>query len=160
MDVIKVPGPDHPITLSANPRRVRARYQGHVIADSRDVLTLIEAGYRPVSYFPRADVAMEFLTRTERDTYCPYKGHAGYFTLMMDGVLAENAAWTYEAPYPAMAVIAGRIAFFPHPVEIHETDDAGRTFTPDEIVQHTDAGDGASQREHWPTNAPNSTARE
>lgn len=148
MDTIKVPGPDHPITLAANPRRLRVRFEGHVIADSADVLTLKEAGYRPVSYFPRGDVAMEFMSRTDRDTHCPYKGHAGYFTLVMDGHIAENAAWTYDEPYPAMEPIRGRLAFFPNQVEIYElADDHGPSVA--EVVQHTDEGDGATQKAHW-----------
>ena len=159
MDTIKIPGPDHPIAIAANPHRVRAHYRGHVIADSSDVLTLTEAGYRPVCYFPRVDISMDHLSRTGRDTHCPYKGHAAYFTLMMDGVIAENAAWTYEQPYPAMAVIAGRVAFFTNLVQITEADDA-RASAPGEVVQHTDAGDGASQRDHWPINAPNPPPQE
>jgi uncharacterized protein (DUF427 family) len=157
METMKVPGPEHPITVVASARRVVARYQGHALADSGDALVLREAGYRPVFYFPRADVAMDFLTRTDRDTYCPYKGHAAYFTVTRDGAIAENAAWTYEDPYPAMAPIAGRIAFFPNLVDIHEVDSAGARIAPEEVVLHTDAGDGASQADHWPPNAPNPT---
>jgi hypothetical protein len=68
----------------------------------------------------------------------------------MDGELAENAAWTYETPYPAMELIRDRVAFFPHPVEVYEPDEPDRGRSIDEAVLHTDAGDGASQREHWP----------
>jgi uncharacterized protein (DUF427 family) len=150
MDVMKVPGPDHPITLTGNPHRVRALHNGHVIADSADVLVLKEASYKPVAYFPRQDVQMAFLSRTGLDTYCPYKGHANYFTLMMDGVVAENAAWTYETPYPSMEAIAGRLAFYPNVVVIEEAAEARLGATVDEVVQHTDSGSGASQREHWP----------
>jgi uncharacterized protein (DUF427 family) len=153
MDVMKVPGPDHPITLAANPSRVRVLYKGHVIADSADVLMLTEATYKPAAYFPRADVDMAFLSRTDLDTYCPYKGHAGYFTLMMDGAIAENAVWTYEAPYPAMQAIAGRLALYPNVVEIEETAETRVGASVDEVVQHTDSGGGASQREHWPATA-------
>ncbi len=153
METQKVPGPDHPIHLEARPRRVRARYMGHVIADSDSVLMLREAGYHPVAYFPRQDVSMEYLSRTDRRTHCPYKGHASYFSVLMDGQLAEDAAWTYEAPYPAMEMIGERIAFFPHPVEVYEPDDPHAGPSPDQVVLHTDAGDGISQKEHWPPTA-------
>ena len=122
MDPIKTPGPDHPIALAADPRRLRVRFEGHLIADSADVLTLEEAGYPPVSYFPRDDVAMDHLSRTDRDTHCPYKGRARYFTLSVDGHVAEDAVWTYEEPYPAMAAIRNRVAFYPNVVEIEELD--------------------------------------
>ena len=158
METIKVPGPDHPITIVAAEGRTRARYMNHVIADSGDALLLKEAGYAAVAYFPRQDVAMEFMARTDRVTHCPYKGNAAYFTLTMDGAIAENAVWTYEAPYPAMASIAGHLAFFPNVVEVYEAAAEQAGATPDQVILHTDAGDGASQREHWPANVSDPSA--
>jgi uncharacterized protein (DUF427 family) len=113
MTTMKIPGPDYPITFEAAGGRVRATYQGHVIADSADVVMLHESRHEPVAYFPRDDVDMGFLGRTDHSTYCPYKGHASYFTLTMDGVIGENVVWTYEDPYPAMERIRGRLAFYP-----------------------------------------------
>lgn len=150
MEIQKTPGPDHPIDITAAPRRLRARYMGHVIADSDNVLMLDEAGYHPVAYFPREDVSMEYFSRSERRSFCPYKGHASYFTILMDGELAQDAAWSYEHPFPAMEVIAERIAFFPHPVEVYAVDEARPGPSPDQVVLHTDAGDGISQDPHWP----------
>ena len=161
---MKIPGPDHPITITPADRRWRARYEGHVIADSGDALVLQEASYPPVVYFPREDVSMEFLTRTAQATHCPYKGDAAYYTLQMDGHFAENAIWTYEEPYPAMTAIAGRLAFYTNKVEVYAPDDAAATPqaaepasvetapSVDDVVMHTDSGSGASQREHWPSN--------
>ncbi|HSZ52304.1 MAG TPA: DUF427 domain-containing protein, partial [Caulobacteraceae bacterium] len=91
MPLMKTPGPDHPITLETAPRRMQARYDGHVIADSTDVTILREADYPPVAYFPRGDVDMAFMARTSRSTHCPYKGQASYYTLTMDGRVSENA---------------------------------------------------------------------
>ena len=62
---MKVPGPDHPITVTDAPERWRVRYANHVIADSADALLLKEADYPPVVYFPREDVSMEYLARTD-----------------------------------------------------------------------------------------------
>lgn len=152
MDVQKVPGPDHPISLAASRGRLRARYMGHVIADSDNALVLEEAGYHPVAYFPREDVSMEYFSHSDRRSHCPYKGHATYFSVLMDGELAQDAAWSYETPYPAMATIAGRIAFFPHPVEVYEVGEERTTVAPDAVILHTDAGEGASQQEHWASN--------
>ena len=159
---MKTPGPDHPITLTPATRRWRANYQGHVIADSDDALILQEANYPPVVYFPRDDVAMEYMARTERSTHCPYKGDASYYTVLMNGHIAENAVWTYEQPFPAMALIEGRLAFYADRVEVYEVDDEAvnadhvpeveRDDGVDQVVQHTDSGSGAPQREHW---APN-----
>lgn len=120
MDVVKLPGPDHPITLTEAQGRVEARFAGQVIAASDHVLWLKEGGYHGVAYFPRADVEMGLLTRTDRDTYCPYKGHASYFSLAAGGATAENAVWSYEAPHPGMEAIGERLAFYPNLVEVHE----------------------------------------
>ncbi|MDX5329792.1 MAG: DUF427 domain-containing protein [Caulobacteraceae bacterium] len=159
---MKIPDQDHPIEITTAPRRVRVRHVHHVIADSDDVLVLREANLAPVYYFPRADIEMGYFSRTDRMTHCPYKGDASYFTILVHGEFAENAAWSYEEPFPAMEAITGRIAFYPHKVEIYEVDASvehgGSRDRPsgrrniDEIVQHTDAGDGTTQKPHW---APN-----
>jgi len=159
------PGPDHPITLEAAANRWRARFAGHVIADTDDAIILREADYPARVYFPRKDVAMEYMSRTERSTHCPYKGDAAYYTVLMDGQFAENAVWTYEQPYPAMEQIAGRLSFYPDKVEVYEVYDAAVNPHPeraaaedpiirvDEVVQHTDSGAGAPQRAPWPVTA-------
>ncbi|MGA0602218.1 DUF427 domain-containing protein [Caulobacter sp. KR2-114] len=150
MGEMKLPGPDHPITVTAHPGRVQVLFEGHVIADSANVLTLKESTYKPVFYFPRDDVAMDYLHRTNHATHCPYKGDASYFTLDMDGDIRENAVWTYEKPYDAMSVITDRVAFYPNIVSFQEV--AGGDTDVDAVVQHTDSGSGASQKDRW---APN-----
>ncbi|MFI4965728.1 MAG: DUF427 domain-containing protein [Caulobacterales bacterium] len=161
---MKTPGPDHPITIEPAANRWRAQFSGHVIADTDAALILREASYPPVVYFPRADVAMAYMSRTDRTSHCPYKGDAAYYTLLMDGHFAENAVWTYEDPYPAMEAIGERLAFYPDQVEVYEVSEAAVNPHPDrvaaldhpvvvdEVVQHTDAGAGAAQREPWPPN--------
>ena len=109
---IKVPGPDHPITIAANPYRVVVRVAGKVIADTTDALTLREASYPPVQYIPRRDVDMAALTRSEHTTYCPYKGDASYYSIPAGGERSRNAVWTYENPFEAMARIKDYVAFY------------------------------------------------
>lgn len=116
------PGPDHPITIAPNPRRVVVTYEGQVIADSRRALTLREASYPPVQYIPRADVDMARLVRSDHASYCPYKGDCAYFDLPGEGAKAAHGVWTYERPYPAVAEIAGHLAFYPDRVTIEVTD--------------------------------------
>lgn len=149
---MKIPGPDHPITIHLNPKRVRALYEGHVIADTGHALLLKEATYKAVQYFPREDVAMDFLSRTELSTHCPYKGDASYYSIARDGEIAENAVWTYETPYPAMEQIRGYLAFYPNKVEIVEIDEGMSPEAVRDVVEHTDSGSGRSQLEHWPAN--------
>jgi uncharacterized protein (DUF427 family) len=120
LTTMKLPGPDHPITITANPKRVRVSANGVVIVDSTHALTLKEAGYPAVQYVPRTDANLAFLARTDRVTHCPYKGDANYFNIVADGKSVENAIWSYETPFPAMAEIAGHLAFYPDRVKIEE----------------------------------------
>lgn len=117
---MKTPGPDHPIALTANPKRVRVSAGGVVIADTTHALTLKEASYPAVQYIPRQDVDMTMLSRSERTTHCPYKGDASYFSVAAGGKALENAVWTYETPFPAMAEITGYLAFYPDRVKVEE----------------------------------------
>ena len=121
---MKTPGPDHPITVTANPSRMRVRFDDHVIADTDKALTLQEASYTPVTYFPREDVETGYMSKTATVTHCPYKGDATYYAIRMDGRLIEDAAWSYESPYPAMEAIRGLLAFYPNKVEVYAVDAA------------------------------------
>src|SRR5216684_2445959 len=117
---IKIPGPDHPITIERNLKRVVVSIGGTVLADSGDALILREAGYPAVQYIPRKDVDMTLLERSAHATYCPYKGDCAYFNIPSGGERAINAVWTYEAPYDAVAAIRNRLAFYPEGVDAIE----------------------------------------
>jgi uncharacterized protein (DUF427 family) len=117
---MKIPGPEHPITIAPNPKRVRVTSGGRVVADSREALTLREAVYPPVHYLPRKDVDMTLLTRTEHRTWCPYKGDCAYFSINAGASVAENAVWSYEEPFAAVADIREFLAFYPDRVDAIE----------------------------------------
>jgi len=117
---MKIPGPDHPITVAANPKRVRVSVGGQVIAETAHALTLREASYPPVQYIPREDADPALLKRTDHTSYCPYKGDASYFSALAGDKVLENAIWTYETPYGAVKEIAGHLAFYPDKVTIEE----------------------------------------
>ena len=119
---MKLPGPDHPITITQNPRRVRVTAGDIVIAESTKALTLKEAKYPAVQYLPREDANMALLERTDRVTHCPYKGDASYYSIKADGKTLDNAIWTYETPFPAMTEISGHLAFYPDKVKIEEVE--------------------------------------
>jgi uncharacterized protein (DUF427 family) len=114
---MKLPDLDHPISIARDANRVRVFFGGTAIADTTRALTLREAGYRPVHYIPRADVAMDRLKPTPHASYCPYKGDANYFSIIVGGNTADNAVWSYQQPFPAMAEIAGYLAFYPNRVD-------------------------------------------
>jgi uncharacterized protein (DUF427 family) len=106
------------LKFAAAPGRVRALFEGHQIADSDHALILNEGSYAPVVYFPREDVEMLVLRKTDRSTRCPHKGDASYFTIYRDARVIENAAWSYEDPIDDAGVIREHIAFYPQHVEI------------------------------------------
>lgn len=115
---------DHPIRIEPNRGRVRVRWGGKVVADTRRALTLFEATYPAVQYVPREDADMSLLVRTAHKTHCPYKGDANYFSIKIGDRTAENAVWTYETPFPAVTEITGCLAFYPNRVDgIDETPD-------------------------------------
>jgi uncharacterized protein (DUF427 family) len=114
---IKIPGPDHPISIQRNPARVVVSVAGHVIAETRNALTLRESDYSPVQYIPPEDVDFSQLERTDHASYCPYKGECSYYSVPAGGEKSVNAVWTYEDPYPAVAQIKGQVAFYPDRVD-------------------------------------------
>lgn len=113
----KQPGPDHPITITPTGERVVVTVAGKVVADTRNALSLREATYPATQYVPLADVDQSLLERTSTQTYCPYKGEAGYYSITVDGSTAVDAIWEYADPYDAVAEIKGHIAFYPNRVE-------------------------------------------
>lgn len=117
---IKIPGPDHPITIERNRNRVVVTVAGRIVADTGDALTLREAKYPPVLYIPRKDVDMTLLRRTDNATYCPYKGDCSYFSIPLGGERATNAVWTYEDPFAAVSSIRDHLAFYPDRVDAIE----------------------------------------
>jgi uncharacterized protein (DUF427 family) len=110
---VLLPSDEHPITVEPTGSRVVVRVGGKVVADSRNALTLQESTYPAVQYIPMADVDQTVLRPTETSTYCPFKGDASYYSVEApDGQTVDDVIWTYEKPHPAMAEIAGHVAFY------------------------------------------------
>lgn len=117
---MREPGPDHPITITPNPHRIRVMLGGFIIAETTEALKLTESSLPPVNYIPRKDVRMDLLDATDHRTTCPFKGEASYFTASGGGLVRENAAWSYEQPHPSVGRIAEHIAFYPERVDAIE----------------------------------------
>ena len=117
---MKIPGPDHPITIAPAAERVRVMFNGEAVADTTRALVLQEAAYKPVFYIPREDAKLALIEKTTHGTHCPYKGDASYYSIKVGDRVAENAIWSYETPFPAMREIAGHLAFYPNRVDAIE----------------------------------------
>ena len=118
---IRTPGPDHPITVEKNPARVVVRVGDQVVADTTAALALRESNYPAVQYIPLDDVDRSFLKDSDTTTYCPYKGDASYYSLVTADGEQADVIWTYREPYPAVAEIAGHVAFYANKVEITQS---------------------------------------
>lgn len=108
----------HPITVSPTGRHVVVRVHGEVVAESDDALTLQESTYPAVQYVPIGDVAPSALSRSDTTSYCPFKGEANYFHVTVGSATVDDAIWTYESPFPAVAAIAGHVAFYADKAEV------------------------------------------
>lgn len=117
---VLTPTAEYPITVSPTGGRVTVRIGGEVVAETDKALTLQESTRPAVHYIPLADVRQEMLSRTATTSYCPFKGDAAYYTVTTAaGQTIADATWTYEQPFPAVAAIAGHVAFYPDKADIN-----------------------------------------
>ena len=103
--------------LDPSSEHVRVRLGGELIADSRRTLVVRETKHDPVVYFPREDVRLDLLERTEHTTFCPFKGDACYWSIRAGDRVEENAVWSYEDPFPEVAGLKDYVSFYPDRVE-------------------------------------------
>ncbi|WHY69009.1 DUF427 domain-containing protein [Neobacillus sp. SuZ13] len=100
------------IKIDSTPRWVRVKFNGLIIADSKEVLVLHERGHLPVYYFPEKDVTKEVLVTSDKRSHCPLKGDASYWTIKVGDRTAENAVWSYQNPIPESKEIKGYFSFY------------------------------------------------
>jgi uncharacterized protein (DUF427 family) len=115
---IKLPGPDHQITIAPSTDRVLVRSGATTVADSHSSLVLLETNHPPVRYVPIADVDQSVLVSSDLSTYCPYKGDASYYSIIVDPDRGTDAVWFYDQPYAAVAEIKNHVAFYADRVDI------------------------------------------
>lgn len=108
---MKIPGPDHPITITPTGGHVTVWVDGVQVASSDAALSLAEAGYPVVQYVPLVDVDQDVLRASDSITTCPYKGNASYYSVALGDTVHPDAVWRYATPHDAVAEIAGAVAF-------------------------------------------------
>jgi len=109
--------PHHRVAISPGNARVQVYAGERLLADSTRALLVDEAKHDQVFYLPRADVAMDQLEATEHTSYCPFKGHASYFSVRNSSdqgasTNLSNSVWSYQEPYDECAELSGYLAFY------------------------------------------------
>ena len=113
----KIPGPDHPISITPSTDHIEVTLGGIVVADTHAALKLQESSYPAVLYVPLSDVDMRLLALSSHVSYCPYKGDCSYYTIVAGASTAQNAVWRYAKPYAAVEEIENYVAFYPDRVD-------------------------------------------
>ncbi len=104
--------------ISPADKKVTVTFEGKTIAESTDALLVQETRHADVYYLPRKDVRMDLLEPTGQSTYCPFKGHASYWSLRGAGEAGENLVWSYENPYSEVQELSNYLAFYDDRVQI------------------------------------------
>ena len=118
LETITAEPEDYRFTFEAHPTRVRIAFDGVTVADSCNVRVMRETRLAPVFYFPHDDLNWDLLQPSEYRTYCPFKGNASYWSLVVSGRRAENAAWSYQDPFEAASHIKNYVAFYADLVDV------------------------------------------
>ncbi len=93
-------------------RHVKISHAGEVVAETTKPVLLFETGVSTRFYVPAVHVRLDFLTRSDRSSSCPYKGFASYYSITVRRNELENSAWTYQSPFSSVTAIAGMICFY------------------------------------------------
>ena len=145
--------PRHALTITPWPQRVQALHHGHLVADSPAAVLVREDGQPDTFYFPKQDVEMEHLAKTDLVTQSQL-GTATYFTFSRDGKIWENGVWCYAEPAQGYEDLQGMVAFRPDIIDIHFVGDPEdkmwrQSQKMGDYIRHTDSGSGRSQDEPW-----------
>ncbi len=107
----------HTITTEQSDERVQIIVDGESLADSTRAVLLHETGLGVRYYFPKEDVRMDRLVKTDLQTHCPFKGDAEYWSARIGDRELTAVAWSYPEPLAGREDIAGLVCFFDERVD-------------------------------------------
>ncbi len=105
--------PYHRVDTIPSSRHVEVFVDGVKVADTKRPYLLFETEIPTRYYIPEANVATQFLSPTDSETMCPYKGFASYYNVTINGETYKDIVWTYPVPIPEIPKIKGLLAFWP-----------------------------------------------
>jgi uncharacterized protein (DUF427 family) len=102
--------PYHRVDCLRSHRALRVEAVGTTLVDTTETMVVHETALDPRLYVDRRAVRVE-LTRSQLETYCPYKGTATYWNVVVDGVVLSDVAWSYEDALPESLPLQGLLSF-------------------------------------------------
>ncbi len=103
--------PYHRIDIRRTAAPVRVRVGGQVVAETSAARVLFETGLPARYYLPEEQLRTEFFEPSDHTSICPYKGHASYWTVVVDGKRFEDVTWSYLEPFDDALAVAGYRSF-------------------------------------------------
>ena len=110
--------PGYEVNIEPLAVELEVRVGAQVVAKSSRAVSLLETKHRPVWYIPLDDIDPELIQATDTDTYCPFKGHASYWSVTLPEQTVEDAIWAYMAPYDECTNISGYASFYTNKVDV------------------------------------------
>jgi uncharacterized protein (DUF427 family) len=105
------PNPYHRVDCRPTDRRLRVTVAGTTLVDTNDTVIVFETSVETRLYVDPALVRTDVLQRSETSSYCNYKGHATYWSAMIEGTSVADVAWSYADPLPETMPIKGFLSF-------------------------------------------------
>ncbi|KAF2251005.1 DUF427-domain-containing protein [Trematosphaeria pertusa] len=106
------------IDILNSTRPVKVALDGVTLAESPNPLFLLETSLRTRYYLPPTSVKWEYLSKSDSETYCPYKGRANYYNVTINGKEHKDLVWYYRYPTAESAPVAGHLCFYNEKVNI------------------------------------------
>ncbi|WP_169545738.1 DUF427 domain-containing protein [Sneathiella aquimaris] len=107
-----IKNPAHEIVISPSTKKWRVFFENQRIAATEKALELHESGCATRYYVPLSDCTQSFFVPSDHTTYCPFKGHARYWSLLVGGRKIKNAVWGYDDPFRECADLKGYVSFY------------------------------------------------
>ncbi|MEM7098179.1 MAG: DUF427 domain-containing protein [Pseudomonadota bacterium] len=110
--------PDYEVNINPQSITLTVEAAGHEIARSTRAVELLETRHHPAWYIPLEDVSRDFIKPTDSETFCPFKGHASYWSIVTDDETIDDAIWAYLSPYDECLPIKGYASFYTNKVQV------------------------------------------